>query len=175
MGSNLNVNKCTLNNSYYTCYNDSNSVLNINTLNGQLQPAYGITTQNDGGIYIVGGFNTISANSVNLLTANSSLLAFNNLSLSFTSPGTWSNIADNTNNPDNAIAFVKSYDNNKFYTGGEFSSIGGITPDGNAGTCGVNSNNSCLLAKYDETGWNKILTTDGIINAFVIIDGINAK
>jgi len=175
MGSNLNVNKCTLNNSYYTCYNDSNSVLNISTLNGQLQPAYGITTQENGGMYIVGGFNTINANGISLLTANSSLLAFNDLSIGFTSPGAWSNIADNMDNPDNAIAFVKTYDNNKFYTGGEFSSIGGITPDGNAGTCGANSNSSCLLAKYDGTTWNKVLTTDGIINAFVTIDGINAK
>lgn len=170
------INKCVLSGNYYNCLTGTDYSIDITSTNTFKQPAFNLDFQPDGGMYVVGGFFTMSTiTGTQLLNGSSYVIAYNSLHSTISTTNSWVNLASNSNSPDNAVGFTTLYDNGKFYVGGQFSAIGNIPADNNSGGCGVNETKSCLLARFDGTSWQKILTTDGIINDFITIVSISAN
>ncbi len=175
---NFAINSCTSsdNGLSFTCdasaYANLDSTVNADA-NATPQPASSLNFSPDGTLYAAGGFsaiNGVGAGNGNYMIATLAPLA----SLS----DTWTSLL-NSSFPDNVIGTTSPYDNNKYYAGGFFSSIGGIAPDGNPGNCGAGAlsfsgTSSCLLAEYDGTKFNKIFTTDGWINSVVFSSKIGS-
>ena len=173
--SNRTINKCVLNGSSYECINGSDYSVSIQSNQAYQEPAFNLSFQPDGGLYAAGGFsmmyNTDSQLSLGSLTGLN-LLAFNSNPSNLFAYGSWNSSASAM--PDNTIGFVEPYDNNMFFIGGQFSTIGGIASDTNVGQCGINSNQSCMLATYNGSSWQGVFTTDGVINVLIMVDAIGA-
>ncbi len=177
------INKCIPVNGVHTCLTGSSYSMSITSQEQYVQPAYNLTFQPDGGLYAAGGFSHMyyAGSSIEEILGSDSgpyLAAFNSDPInSFVNNPTnnWSNPLNSSAPADNVIGVISPYNNGQFYIGGQFSTIGGVAPDANAGECGSNNASSCLLAKFDGSNWSKILTTDGAINVFVIVAGIDVK
>ncbi len=158
----------------FTCNADYASITSTTTdPNAMPQPASNISFSPDGTLYASGGFSKINSTDNgdgNYMIAT--LPALQQLS------STWSSLLQD-NFPDNVISATVPYDNGKYYVGGFFSSIGGISSDSNSGICGAGAlsysgTNSCLLAQYDGSNYNKVFTTDGWINSIVFASKIGS-
>lgn len=167
------INKCTLNSNSYECNNNINDVTYIDSTSSY-QPATSINFDSNDNLYTAGGFSQINNNVGQAGTQNYLVAQLTNTNMV--------NIKWNDVNygqaPNRPIGVVTPTNiDNGYFVGGWFSTIGGLAIDlTENGQCGLftdqfsNGINSCMLAKYDglTNKWNKIFTTDGMINVFTV-------
>ena len=171
------INKCVLSNNIYLCDNNVNNYTYINSTVSN-QPALTINFDNLNNLYTAGGFSLLNGNVGIMGTSDYIIGELPNLS------NNWISISSTNGLPDRPIGVVSPLVNNGgFYTGGWFSTIGGLGVNtSETGQCGPASDqysngvNSCMVAKYNTVTntWNKIFTTDGVINTFTVSSKITA-
>lgn len=178
------INKCSQNLDSYHCLSGSDYSLFITANQNYVQPTYSLTFDSLGGLYAGGGFSSMYYQGTSITDqllgskTGGLLVAYNsNPTTSFVNnpSNNWINRLNSSVAPDNNIGIILPYDNNKYYIGGQFSSIANIASDSNYGECGANEDKSCLVAQFDGTNWNKMFTTDGLINVIIPVDGITSN
>lgn len=177
VNNDFSINKCTLNNNMYICYNSANDYTYINSMVSG-QPALTISFDNMNDLYTAGGFSAIGGNIGALGTSDYIIGEFSMVS------NNWMAKSGFSGAPDRPIGVVSPIVNKGgFYTAGWFSTIGGLGINTlETGQCGPasdqysNGGNSCMLAKYNATTstWSKIFATDGVINTFTVSSKITA-
>lgn len=169
-----------------TCSNNSYALLDAtNNSEAFRSPANSINSYWNNDLYIAGGFSQIINNSgsfgqpastnyiIGRVLGNAPVISSQLDTL------TWDYNFGSNYYPNSVINTVMpitgafgTVTNPTFVVGGWFSSIGGIAADNNPGQCGANATSfagtqSCLLAMYDGSAWQKLFTTDGIISSVV--------
>lgn len=121
-------------------------------------PIAAISVDSMNNLYVGGNFSTVAKLPLGPLgVAQCGENADRPCMLAEYSNGTWSSIA---NNADNIISTIAIDRDNNVYTGGGFSTIGGLTAGTGVGYCGPGGGVPCMLAKYSNLGVWSIIAND---------------